>query len=61
LTLKKLMNQKIDFIYVKATEGEDFVDPKFWNELFECCDIADWVLSFFQIHKSGKSHKQFFK
>jgi GH25 family lysozyme M1 (1,4-beta-N-acetylmuramidase) len=29
LTLKKLMNQKIDFIYVKATEGEDFVDPKF--------------------------------
>jgi lysozyme len=55
IDFKKLMNQKIDFIYVKATEGEDFVDPKFEMNYSNAVNILPiGFYHFFRFNKSGK-------
>jgi lysozyme len=55
IDFKKLMNQKIDFIYIKATEGEDFVDPKFEMNYSNALNILPiGFYHFFRFNKSGK-------
>jgi lysozyme len=56
IDFEKLVNQKIDFIYVKATEGEDFVDPKFEQNYANAVNkLPIGFYHFFRFNKSGKS------
>jgi lysozyme len=56
INFEKLMNQKIDFIYIKATEGENFVDPKFEENYLNAVNkLPIGFYHFFRFNKSGKS------
>jgi lysozyme len=54
---EKIKRQRIDFVYIKATEGEDYVDP---NYLMNITAAHKWKLRvgeyhFFRFNKPGKT------
>ncbi|WP_394992198.1 glycoside hydrolase family 25 protein [Emticicia sp.] len=53
----KISNQQIDFVYIKATEGVNFVDPKFGENYFNAnlTNIPIGFYHFFRFNKDGKS------
>jgi len=52
----KISEQKIDFVYIKATEGENFVDPKFEENYLNAYsnNLSIGLYHFFRFNKSGK-------
>lgn len=57
VNIKKLKDQNIKFIYIKATEGSSFVDPKFHKNWENAKDekILSGAYHFFSYDSSGKS------
>lgn len=52
----KLSERKIDFVFIKATEGADFVDPKFQENYSNAVNkLPIGFYHFFRFNKSGKS------
>ena len=52
----KLSERKIDFVFIKATEGADFVDPKFEENYSNAVNkLPIGFYHFFRFNKSGKS------
>lgn len=52
----KIKKQKISFVYIKATEGQDYVDPMYYINLIhaEKAKIVVGEYHFFRFNKSGK-------
>jgi len=52
---KKVKNQKIDFVYIKATEGEDYVDPNYRLNVTEAqkSNLLVGEYHFFRFNKPG--------
>ncbi|MBX9886512.1 MAG: hypothetical protein K2Y30_01095 [Flavobacteriaceae bacterium] len=56
IDFEKVMSQKIDFIYSKATEGENYVDPKFEENYSNALNkLPIGFYHFFRLNKSGSS------
>jgi len=53
----KIKNQNINFVYIKATEGQDYIDPNYKSNLSQALksEIKVGIYHFFRFNKSGKS------
>ncbi len=62
IDFKKIPPKKIQFIYIKATEGEDYVDKKFEYYYRETLKISPKVgfYHFFRFNKDGKKQADLF-
>lgn len=56
IDFKKIRNQNIDFVYIKTTEGSDFVDPNFEKNYLNASknNIPVGFYHFFRFNKDGK-------
>jgi lysozyme len=53
----KIKNQHISFVYIKATEGEDYLDPNYVNNVTEALktNLKVGEYHFFRFNKPGKT------
>lgn len=58
----KIKKQQINFVYIKATEGQDYVDPNYYINLTRAqkAKITVGEYHFFRFNKSGKVQAQNF-
>ncbi len=59
---QKIKRQKISFIYIKATEGQDYIDPNYYINLTHAlkANIKVGEYHFFRFNKAGKVQAQNF-
>lgn len=56
----KIKNQGVDFVYVKSTEGADYLDPRFQYNIKEAREVGIPVgaYHFFRFHRTGEEQAE---